>query len=196
MFIRSRFFTLLLVKALSKCLRNRRPPRDTVIRAYHGTSQNNAESIRRNGFRPSSEGMLGPGVYISRDLNKVRRYCRHRAGAILELKVEVGTVCIIDKQGHHNQKTWHSSFDTAWVPSRCSMVHSELEEACVAQPCRIQLVRVWPENQLSRLVAHEVLRLFADALTFWPITIPICTEVECSAGKPHNRVRGEKRKQD
>ena len=27
-----------------------------------------------NGFRPSNNGMLGPGVYVSQDINKARAY--------------------------------------------------------------------------------------------------------------------------
>lgn len=162
------------------------------IRAYHGTHQKNVESIRKFGFRPSSGGMLGPGIYISRDLNKAQRYAGSTGyrglGVILELKVEVGTVCTIDRQGHKVQKSWHRSFDTAWVPSNCSMVQSQLEEGCVAEPCNIQLVRVWHQNQLSRLFLYELTQLLKDVWTFLLPTQP-CTDVEDSAGKPHNRVK-------
>lgn len=162
------------------------------IRAYDGTHQKNVESIRKFGFRPSSGGMLGPGIYISRDLNKAQRYAGSTGyrglGVILELKVEVGTVCTIDRQGHKVQKSWHRSFDTAWVPSNCSMVQSQLEEGCVAEPCNIQLVRVWHQNQLSRLFLYEVTQLLKDVWTFLLPTQP-CTDVEDSAGKPHNRVK-------
>ena len=34
---------------------------------YHGTSWNVAQLIRDNGFNPSVDGMLGSGVYLSRD---------------------------------------------------------------------------------------------------------------------------------
>ena len=194
MFIRSRSFALLLVQSLSRFfLRYRKPPSDMMqIRAYHGTHQKNVESIRKFGFRPSSGGMLGPGIYISRDLNKAQRYAGSTGyrglGVILELKVEVGTVCTIDRQGHKVQKSWHRSFDTAWVPSNCSMVQSQLEEGCVAEPCNIQLVRVWHQNQLSRLFLYEVTQLLKDVWTFLLPTQP-CTDVEDSAGKPHNRVK-------
>lgn len=35
--------------------------------AYHGTDHISAESIKRNGFKPSSTGRLGPGVYFATD---------------------------------------------------------------------------------------------------------------------------------
>lgn len=174
LFIRSHTCALILVRALSRCLRYRSPPSDMKkIRAYHGTRQENVESIKQFGFRPSPGGMLGPGVYISRDLNKAQRYGRNcHYGVILELEVEVGAVCTIDKQGHLKQKTWQSAFDTAWVPSNVSMVFSQLEEGCIAAPHNIQLVRVWPLKRLHRLLIHEIMQLLKDA---WIFLFP-CTD--------------------
>jgi hypothetical protein len=37
---------------------------------FHGTSQQNASSILRQGFEPSRNGTLGPGVYWSTSLEK------------------------------------------------------------------------------------------------------------------------------
>lgn len=68
------------------------------------------------------------------------------------------------------------------------MVQSQLEEGCVAEPCNIQLVRVWHKNQLSRLFLHEVTQLLKDVWTFLLPTRP-CTDVEDSADEPHNRVK-------
>ena len=197
-FMRSRCFALLLVQTLSRLLRNRRPPSHMMrIRAYHGTHQRNVDSIRRFGFRPSVGGMLGPGVYISRDLNKVQRYCKwyRGLGVILELKVEVGAVCTIDKQGHSSQKR-QKSFDTAWVPSNCSMVQSQLEEGCVAEARNIQVVRVWHSSELLRLFVHEVIQLVKDtratraaaATSLYLKSFLFtqrCTVVETSAGRLH-----------
>lgn len=109
--------------------------------------------------------MLGPGVYISRDLEKVGRYSQpyRGSGVILELQVRVGKVCIVDRQQHVNQKNWHQDFDTAWVPSNCGMVHSGLEEACIADPRSIRVVRVWPDGYLLPILFHEVTELARDA---------------------------------
>ena len=199
LFMRSRHFALLLVQSLSRILRNRRPPSHRMqIRAYHGTHQRNVDSIRRFGFRPSVGGMLGPGVYISRDLNKVQRYCKwyRGLGVILELQVEVGAVCTIDRQGHSRQKTWQKSFDTAWVPSNCSMVQSQLEEGCVAEAHNIQVVRVWHSSELLHLFLHEVIQLVKDtratraaaATSLYLKSFLFtqrCTDVETSAGRFH-----------
>ncbi len=106
--------------------------------AYHGTSQAAAASIERNGFSVSSDGMLGRGVYVSRDLSKAADY---GTGVVLELRVDFGRVCRVDRQGHPQQKSWHDQgFDSAWVPPNCGMVGSGREEHCVWDPARIRVV--------------------------------------------------------
>ena len=65
---------------------------DNVYVMYHGTpSLENAALIEQNGFRPSAGGLLGPGVYVSRDVRKAERY--RGSGVILEVLVRVGKVC-------------------------------------------------------------------------------------------------------
>ncbi|XP_063060624.1 uncharacterized protein LOC134453806 [Engraulis encrasicolus] len=113
---------------------------------YHGTSRQAAASILKNGFRPSSDGMLGRGVYVSRDLKKASGYplrLPERERVVLKVLVSVGQVKKIDYQGHPWQKTWRQyGYDTAWVPPKCGMVSSGLEEDCVWDPNRIQIVEV------------------------------------------------------
>ncbi|XP_061105438.1 uncharacterized protein LOC133133353 [Conger conger] len=115
---------------------------------YHGTSKEAAESIMRNGFNPSIDGMLGRGVYLSRDIQKASRYPLNLANAdrrVLELKVNVGRVKKINRQGHPLQKTWHyAGYNTAWVPPNCGMVPSGEEEDCVWNPHRIKVIRIVP----------------------------------------------------
>jgi len=109
---------------------------------YHGTSAVAAVSIQAHGgFRPSTGGMLGPGVYLSQNIEKARRYAHH-GGVILKCVVDVGRVATIDRQGHPMQKTWHESgYDAAWCPPACGMVPSGLEEHCVFDPSRIHIVQ-------------------------------------------------------
>lgn len=65
---------------------------------YHGTTKDNAKAIHDNGFRQSEDGMLGPGVYLSRDLQKASRYpirdppYPDEEKAVLKVKVNVGKV--------------------------------------------------------------------------------------------------------
>ncbi|XP_078055280.1 GCRV-induced gene 2o [Mustelus asterias] len=112
---------------------------------YHGTHVNNVNSIRACGFQQSDRGMLGPGVYVSRDKKKASRYpldVPDHQKVVLKLRVNVGRVIRIDYQGHPRQKTWHGyGYDTAWCPPDCGMVQSGLEEDCVWDPKRIKIVK-------------------------------------------------------
>uniref|UniRef100_A0A8C7XUH4 PARP catalytic domain-containing protein n=1 Tax=Oryzias sinensis TaxID=183150 RepID=A0A8C7XUH4_9TELE len=113
---------------------------------YHGTTRASAESIWDNGFQRSKDGMLGPGVYLSRDLEKARRYPIDHPDEdriIIKVKVNVGRVIVISKQNDPLQKTWSSyGYDSAWVPPNCGMVRSGLEENCIWDPCRIHILNL------------------------------------------------------
>uniref|UniRef100_A0A669BPP6 PARP catalytic domain-containing protein n=1 Tax=Oreochromis niloticus TaxID=8128 RepID=A0A669BPP6_ORENI len=117
---------------------DREGPRDgrTYI-MYHGTTSASARSILALGFRQSLDGMLGRGVYLSRDLEKASRYpIDHPENdrVVIKVKVNVG-------MNHPLQMTWHDhGYDTAWVPPNCGMVRSGLEENCVWDPKRISII--------------------------------------------------------
>ncbi|KAM9299372.1 uncharacterized protein PAF06_016433 [Gastrophryne carolinensis] len=124
---------------------NDQPLDSKIYVMYHGTTLSAAESIIKNGFRQSSDGMLGKGVYVSRDLNKARRYPLGNPSdqVILKLRVNVGKVKKIGSQQHSMRKTWHDEgYDTAWVPPYCGMVVSGLEEDCIWDPKRIKVVGI------------------------------------------------------
>ena len=105
---------------------------------YHGTNVLNAAKIERDGFIVSTSGMLGPGVYCSRQIKKALAY----GSEVLELSVDVGNVCRIDRQGHPLQYAWHQAgYNSAWVPPNCGMVPSGLEEDCIWDPSNIVVVR-------------------------------------------------------
>uniref|UniRef100_A0A8C4ZV30 PARP catalytic domain-containing protein n=1 Tax=Gadus morhua TaxID=8049 RepID=A0A8C4ZV30_GADMO len=92
---------------------------------YHGTTRTNATAIQRNGFKQSEDGMLGRGVYLSRDLKKASRYPFNTPDServVFRVKVNVGNV-----------------FDTAWCPPDCGMTKRGLEEDCVWDPSRIKI---------------------------------------------------------
>merc|ERR1712098_394232 len=69
---------------------------------FHGTRPEAAKSIQKEGFKPSTNGMLGPGVYVSQDINKARKH----GAVVLETEVRTGKVKKIDRQGHSMQKSW------------------------------------------------------------------------------------------
>ncbi|XP_064862251.1 glutamic acid-rich protein-like isoform X2 [Oncorhynchus nerka] len=111
---------------------------------YHGTSWWAAQKIMAKGFFQSKCGMLGQGVYLSRDLEKASRYpldLTEHQKVVIKVKVNVGKVKKVDRQGHPLKKTWHDEgYDSAWVPPNCGMVKSGLEENCVWDPNRITVL--------------------------------------------------------
>lgn len=133
---------------------------------YHGTTMEVAEKIQQEGFRRSEGGMLGPGIYMSRNMKKAKRYPLYphpdEKLAILKLKVRVGKVKRIDKQGHPLQYTWHDNgYSTAWVPPNCGMVISGLEEDCVWNPDRIEVLEILESD---RDVRAEMVAAIANAV--------------------------------
>ncbi|XP_071340241.1 uncharacterized protein [Trachinotus anak] len=135
-------------------------PKDRgVYTMYHGTSVDNARLIIANGFQQSSGGMLGKGVYVSRDKKKAERYplqMNPSDRVVLELRVRVGRVKRIDTDNHPMQYTWSTQgYDTAWVPPNCGMkaVPSGLEEDCVFDPKRVKVAAIAkaPGNVLTEL---------------------------------------------
>ncbi|XP_071402669.1 grass carp reovirus (GCRV)-induced gene 2e [Centroberyx affinis] len=132
------------------------PTSGKVYIMYHGTSKHSAALIQAHGFKRSADGMLGPGVYLSRDLDKASRYpleLDESKRVVIKVKVNVGKVITINRQGHPRQQTWHDYrygevYDTAWVPPNCGMVKSGLEENCVWDPDRITVLKVISPRQL------------------------------------------------
>ncbi|XP_029429502.1 uncharacterized protein LOC115074317 [Rhinatrema bivittatum] len=122
------------------------PQSGRIYTMYHGTTVQIARIIIQSGFQQSADGMLGPGVYISRDRKKAQRYPLKAAEndkVVLKLRVNVGKVKKIDKDDHPLQKSWHSQgYDTAWVPPKCGMkaVPRGMEEDCVWDPKRIEVL--------------------------------------------------------
>ena len=78
------------------------PTDNHVYVMYHGTRPVHADDIERYGFLPSKDGMLGAGVYLSRDITKAAHYPldvpvgTQQDRTILECLVDVGKVKRID----------------------------------------------------------------------------------------------------
>ena len=120
-----------------------------VYLMYHGTSPERAALIEQGGFGASTQGLLGPGVYVSRDVRKCRKY----GSTILEVMVRVGKVCRADKhpdlipRGYGTDAPWHDKggYDTAWVPPDCPasvFVGAHRSEGIVEEDCVWDALRV------------------------------------------------------
>lgn len=123
------------------------PTDGRVYTMFHGTHLKYAKDIINNGFKKSRDGLLGPGVYVSRNIDKAKSYPLNtdkKDSVVFKLKVRVGKVKKIDCDNHPLQKTWHLEYDCAWVPPNCGMsaIKSGREEDCVWDPSRIEVVGV------------------------------------------------------
>nr|XP_033811228.1 uncharacterized protein LOC117365223 [Geotrypetes seraphini]XP_033811229.1 uncharacterized protein LOC117365223 [Geotrypetes seraphini] len=124
---------------------------------YHGTSEQAASSIIMAGFKPSVNGMLGQGVYVSRDIRKAQGYPGNLSPAdriILKVRVIVGKVKKIDSANHPLRATWHNyGYDSAWVPPNSPQWISPLTENCVWDSKRVKVMDVvqGPAAAIGRL---------------------------------------------
>ena len=128
---------------------------------YYGTTRQNAEAISASGFHQSADGMLGPGVYLRGELQKASLHptaIPESDRAVIKVVVDVGKVIAINRQNHPHQRTWHDhDYDTAWVPPNGGMVMIGLEENCIWDPNRIQIIKIinpTPVQSSSESGAH------------------------------------------
>ncbi|XP_029366058.1 uncharacterized protein LOC115048597 [Echeneis naucrates] len=134
------------------------PQNRGVYTMFHGTSIASARLIISNGFKQSSRGMLGKGVYVSRDIRKASNYPQNSQPSdrvVLKVCVRVGRVKRIDKDNHPMQYNWSmQGYNTAWVPPNCGMrsVPSGMEEDCVFDPKRVNVVGIakTPNNNIEK----------------------------------------------
>lgn len=146
---------------------SQRPQSRGVYKMFHGTSVASARLIIANGFQPSSSGLLGKGVYVSRDKTKASAYPKNAPSSdrvIFELSVRVGRVKRIDKDNHPLRLTWSSNgYDTAWIPPKCGMqcIPSGLEEDCVFDPKRVKVVGI--ASAPNTTIEKELQQLLAKA---------------------------------
>lgn len=95
---------------------------------HHGTSPEAAEAIRREGFRPSERGMLGPAVYVSADRSKAEAFS---TGGMVRAYLAPGRVATVTTPG----AGWmREGYDTAHVPAGTA---ARREEDAVRDPRRL-----------------------------------------------------------
>lgn len=129
------------LKALQK------PHKQGIYTMYHGTSVDNAQLIIAHGFQQSEDGLLGKGVYVTRDVRKASYYPKKSNRSdrvVLKLSVRLGRVKRICTDNDPMQTTWSTFYHSAWVPPNCGMkaVPSGMQENCVYDPQRVKVVGV------------------------------------------------------
>ena len=107
-----------------------------VFVMYHGTSWRKWQKIRRHGFLPSGDASgLGAGVYLTRNEQKAEFYKGSESGVIIKVRVRLGKMIVINRQGHPLQKCWQRyGYDSAFAPAGAI---GRREENCVLDPTRI-----------------------------------------------------------
>ena len=110
-------------------------------KVYHGTSKSNAESIMESGFRPSSDGLLGGGVYVTTNRSKAVDFARNHGddGRVIVGRAQFGATANVDardaRRGKYSVTSWRESHDSAYVPRGEGVARPE---HCVKDPSRVK----------------------------------------------------------
>lgn len=115
-----------------------------LVRLFHGTKSENANSIFQNGLKGSTEGRLGPGIYLTvKDVAK--NIAKHRGHGndvfVIEVLVDVGKLKILSGQTGDKHGRWVSegyssckSTHPAWIIPR------SFPEWCIKDSSRLKIV--------------------------------------------------------
>lgn len=132
---------------------------NTTLTMYHGCSRSTANKIEEYGFIPSKGGLLGAGVYLVDEGNRLKAMrfahdeffrakgseweCDRKEPVIIECQVNVGKVfySLAGRDGWQDR-----GYDSAWA-MRTSLSGSS--EWCVANPSRIRVIAVWDITKLK-----------------------------------------------
>ena len=103
---------------------------------YHATGASRVESILDKGFHESAGGMLGPGFYVSRDIEKTRFYATRDepSGACFKLLAYAGKTKMVKTEAEMQkckEGSWGSEYDSIYLPPNNDVVDSKREETCL-----------------------------------------------------------------
>jgi len=108
---------------------------------YHGTSWDSAQVIKREGFRPSQGGCLGPGTYVAH-ADKASRFAancpRHGgdAGAVVEVRITYTRA----KYCKNNNGSWQDEgYDACRADQTTNSSHPEW---CLKHSSQVQVVDI------------------------------------------------------
>jgi hypothetical protein len=117
-----------------------------VYRFYHGTSWETALQIQAEGFKPSQEGCLGPGVYVARK-EKAEKFAKDgtwhggRMGGLVELLVEVKNPKFVEINRVWNDSSWRDEGFDACRADRTT--RSENMEWCIADRTQVTVLQIY-----------------------------------------------------
>jgi hypothetical protein len=102
---------------------------------YHCTSEHNAQSIERGGFRPGSHGIAGGGIYFAETPTDAVRKA-HNHGAVLKCRVKLGKVLDVAYEGDSSltlSEVKRLGYDSVRIPRFGT-------EYCIYEPSRAKVV--------------------------------------------------------
>ena len=94
-----------------------------------------------SGFRPSADGMLGSGVYVTTDRSKAVAFANRHGdgGRVIVARAQFGETAVVDardaRRGHYSETDWQRSHDTAYIPGGEGV---QRPEHCVKDPSRVK----------------------------------------------------------
>ncbi|CUF76357.1 ankyrin repeat protein, putative [Bodo saltans] len=107
---------------------------------YHGTGGPAAQSILQGGFKPSTGGNLGAGVYMSRDITICLMF-QKVGGNILSATVDVGSL-FLAKGFDQTGSNW-AGFDAVLLEQQFSPRAPPLEEWVIRDPAKIRNIAIY-----------------------------------------------------
>ena len=158
---------------------------------YHATRADNVESILANGFRESTSGMLGPGLYVSRDIENTRSY---DGGVCFKLLVYTGKTKMVtraDKRG-----SWTSEYDSVYLPPNNDVVGSRREETCLKSAKQARILGIaygfnsaWSGKVRNLEGTNEDLdeKEWGLACGKWHVQGQLCKSIEIAWDRPRGR---------
>lgn len=106
---------------------------------YHGTSTANAAAIMEDGFKPSTSGFLGKGVYGAYK-DKARSFAEHhgRDGALLKCRVTVDENKVKTRKHATNATQLNGqTADCVWYPGGGTVKRPEV---CITDASKIEIL--------------------------------------------------------
>lgn len=103
--------------------------------AYHGTDPFTAKIIFQNGFKASQSGLLGRGVYVTKN----RRFAKCLGRTVIKVNVDLGNVLV--NPPPEEWENWHEKgYDSVHMESTAT--NPNREQHCIYDPKRVTFLEI------------------------------------------------------
>ncbi|CAF4979131.1 unnamed protein product [Rotaria magnacalcarata] len=123
---------------------------------FHGTRCSSADSILAHGLNPSTEGRLGPGIYLT--TRKAARWVAEHRGngemwCVFEVEVDLGHEKVLDGEQDDKRGTWrHEGFHSCRTthPTWDNVTPKPFPEWCVCNAANCKIVGMVQSGHIVR----------------------------------------------